>query len=46
MQSQGGEPAVEKPGMLIQMWGITWLQKSAQVGVSASWTQQASAFLL
>lgn len=32
MHSQGEELAVGKPGMLIQVWGITWLRKSAQVG--------------
>lgn len=41
MHSQGEELAVGKPGMLIQVWGITWLRKLAQVGVRASWARQA-----
>lgn len=51
MHSQGEELAAGKPGMLIQVRspvsrGVTWLRKLAQVGVSASWAQQASVFFL
>lgn len=46
MHSQGEELVVGKPGILIQVWGITWLRRLAQVGVSVRWARQASVFLL